>query len=98
MRPVEVGVLAVSDGLVFTLFLVFWQTGRLASGRMSRGPWNSELTTYSYHDNADPDPGKRGNLATVTNALGYLIEVTAYDFKVISPIVHTVVCDTSSRL
>ena len=39
----------------------------------------TDLTTYGYHDAADPDPGKRGNLATVANALGHVTEVTAYD-------------------
>jgi YD repeat-containing protein len=39
----------------------------------------TDLTTYGYHDAADPDPGKRGNLATVTNALGHVSEVSAYD-------------------
>lgn len=39
----------------------------------------ADATTYAYYDAADPDPGKRGNLATVTNALGHVTQVTAYD-------------------
>ena len=32
-----------------------------------------------YHPNDDPDPGKRGNVATVTNALGHVTQITAYN-------------------
>lgn len=38
-----------------------------------------DRTTFTYYDAADPDPGKRGNLATVTNALGHVTRITAYD-------------------
>jgi YD repeat-containing protein len=39
----------------------------------------ADVTTYTYHPNDDPDPGKRGNLATVTNALGHVTAITAYN-------------------
>lgn len=39
----------------------------------------SDLTTYAYYANDDPDPGKRGNLATITNAAGHVTRITAYD-------------------
>ncbi|MCK6407541.1 MAG: DUF6531 domain-containing protein, partial [Rhodocyclaceae bacterium] len=39
----------------------------------------ADVTTYTYHPTDDPSPGKRGNLATVTNALGHVTQVTAYD-------------------
>lgn len=32
----------------------------------------ADVTTYSYYPADDPDLGKRGNLATVGNALGRL--------------------------
>lgn len=39
----------------------------------------SDVTSYSYHPDDDPDLGKRGNLATVTGALGHITRITAYD-------------------
>jgi RHS repeat-associated protein len=39
----------------------------------------ADVTTYTYHPNDDPDLGKRGNLATITNALGKVTQITAYD-------------------
>jgi YD repeat-containing protein len=39
----------------------------------------SDVTTYTYYAADDADPGKRGNLATVTNAAGHLTQITAYD-------------------
>lgn len=41
----------------------------------------SDLTTYTYYDAADPDMGKRGNLASITNALGHVTQITAYDLN-----------------
>ena len=38
-----------------------------------------DVTTYSYYPADDPDPGKRGNIATVTNALGHQTQITRYD-------------------
>lgn len=39
----------------------------------------SDITTYTYYANDDPNLGKRGNLHTITNALGHLTEITAYN-------------------
>jgi len=39
----------------------------------------SDVTTYAYYPNNDPDPGKRGNLATITNAAGHATQITAYN-------------------
>jgi YD repeat-containing protein len=39
----------------------------------------SDVTSYAYYANDDPDPGKRGNVATLTNALGQVTAITAYD-------------------
>lgn len=39
----------------------------------------SDVTTYTYYANDDADLAKRGNLATITNALGHLTEITAYN-------------------
>jgi RHS repeat-associated protein len=39
----------------------------------------SELTTYTYYSDTDPDLGKRGNLATISNALSQVTLITSYD-------------------
>ena len=39
----------------------------------------SDLTTYIYYPANDPDLGNRGNLASVTNALGQVTNATSYD-------------------
>ncbi|MFZ2974577.1 MAG: RHS repeat-associated core domain-containing protein [Ferribacterium limneticum] len=41
----------------------------------------ADVTTYTYYDAADPDPGKRGNIATIRNALSHITQVTAYDLN-----------------
>jgi len=39
----------------------------------------SDITTTTYYTDTDPDPGKRGNVATITNALGHVTSITAYN-------------------
>ena len=39
----------------------------------------SDVTTYTYYADNDPDAGKRGNVATVTNALGQVTHYAAYN-------------------
>ncbi len=39
----------------------------------------SDVTTYTYYANNDSDLGKRGNIATITNALGHVTNITAYN-------------------
>jgi YD repeat-containing protein len=39
----------------------------------------NDLTTYAYYTNTDADPGKRGNVATITDALGHVTSITAYN-------------------
>lgn len=41
----------------------------------------SDVTTTTYYDAADPELGKRGNVATITNALGQVTQITAYDLN-----------------
>jgi YD repeat-containing protein len=38
-----------------------------------------DVTTYAYYANDDPDVGKRGKVAAVTNALGQVTSITAYN-------------------
>src|SRR5581483_1050574 len=39
----------------------------------------ADITTYACYANDDPDPGKRGNVATIANALGHVTSITAYN-------------------
>jgi YD repeat-containing protein len=39
----------------------------------------SDVTTYTYYANDDADLGKRGNVATITNAAGHVTQITAYN-------------------
>jgi YD repeat-containing protein len=41
----------------------------------------SDSTTYTYYAATDPDLGKRGNLSSVTNALGQVTNITSYDLN-----------------
>ena len=38
-----------------------------------------DVTTYTYYANNDADSGKRGNVATIANALGQTTNITAYN-------------------
>ena len=40
---------------------------------------DGNATTYTYYPDNDPDLGRRGNVATITNAAGHVTRVTAYD-------------------
>ncbi len=40
---------------------------------------NGNVTTTTYYPDNDPDIGKRGNVATVTNAAGHVTAISAYD-------------------
>lgn len=40
---------------------------------------SSDTTTYTYYANNDSDVGKRGNVATITNALSQVTTITTYD-------------------
>jgi YD repeat-containing protein len=39
----------------------------------------SDVTTTTYYSNTDADTGKRGNVATISNALGHTTSITAYN-------------------
>jgi YD repeat-containing protein len=39
----------------------------------------SDVTLYAYYANNDPDPGKRGNVAAIANALGHTTRILAYN-------------------
>ncbi len=42
---------------------------------------NSKTTTTAYYAANDPDPGKRGNVQKITNPLGHVITIMAYDLN-----------------
>ena len=39
----------------------------------------SDVTTYAYYADDDPDPSKRGNVATITNAVGHVTQIADYN-------------------
>ena len=39
----------------------------------------SDVITYTYYSNTDADLGKRGNVATISNALGHQTNITSYN-------------------
>jgi YD repeat-containing protein len=41
----------------------------------------ADVSTYTYYAADDADLGKRGNLATVVNALGHVTQIAAYDLN-----------------
>jgi YD repeat-containing protein len=40
---------------------------------------NGAVTSYAYHPDNDANLGRRGNVASVTNALGHVTRITAYN-------------------
>jgi len=40
---------------------------------------NNRVTTTTYHADNDPDLGKRGNIATITNAANHITAITDYN-------------------
>jgi YD repeat-containing protein len=39
----------------------------------------ADVTAYTYYANDDADPGKRGNVSSISNALGHTTNITAYN-------------------
>jgi RHS repeat-associated protein len=65
----------------------------------------SDVTTFTYYADNDADFGKRGNLATITNAAGHLTSITAYTahgqpLTIVDPngMITTLVYDARQRL
>ena len=65
----------------------------------------ADVTTYTYYADNDPDLGKRGNVATITNALGQTTSITAYNahgqpLAVVDPngLTSTMIYDARQRL
>jgi YD repeat-containing protein len=65
----------------------------------------SDVTTYAYYANTDPDLGKRRQIATITDALGHVTSITAYNahgqpLTIVDPngLVTTLAYDVRMRL
>lgn len=58
-----------------------WTYNSLGQVLTEDGPLagSADVTTTTYYSADDADLGKRGQVATVTNALGHVTQVTAYD-------------------
>jgi YD repeat-containing protein len=41
----------------------------------------NDVTTYTYYDATDAEMGRRGNLASITDALGHITQFTSYDLN-----------------
>jgi RHS repeat-associated protein len=66
---------------------------------------NGKVSTYTYFSDTNPDLGKRGNVATITNAVGHVTQITVYDthgrpLSITDPngLVTTLTYDPRSRL
>jgi YD repeat-containing protein len=62
----------------------------------------ADITNYTYYANDDADFGKRGNLATITNAASHLTSVTEYNahgqpLRIIDPSGMTIVLTYDER-
>jgi len=65
----------------------------------------ADVTTYTYYPNDDPDLGKRGNAATITNTLGQRTQISVYNahgqpLTIVDPngLVTTLTYDQRQRL
>jgi len=65
----------------------------------------ADVASYTYYANDDADLGKRGNVATITNALGHVTSITAYNahgqpLTIVDPngLATTLVYDPRQRL
>lgn len=77
------GSLGVSAPLTGTPRTWAWTYTKYGQVLTAKGPRTdvSDLTRYTYYAADDPDMGKRGNLASITNALGQVTRITAYDLN-----------------
>ena len=56
-----------------------WTYGTLGRVQSATDPDNHPPVTYTYYPDNDADPGRRGNVQTITNAAGHVTQITAYD-------------------
>ncbi len=67
-----------SGGATRTTTYTYTALGQLAT---VDGPRNevTDVVTFTYHALADSAPGRRGNVATITNALGHVTQISTYN-------------------
>ncbi len=84
-----------------------WTYGQYGQVLSANGPRTdvSDITATTYYDAADPDMGKRGNIATITNALGHVTQINTYDLNgnpltIVDPngVITTLTYDQRQRL
>ena len=68
-----------NDGTGLTITRTWsWTYGRFGRMLTATDP-NLKTTTFAYNSDSDPNPGKRGNLASITNPAGHVTLISAYD-------------------
>ena len=68
-----------NDGTAATVTRTWsWTYGTLGRVATATDP-NGRVTSYAYFPDNDANLGNRGNLQTVTNSLGHVTQLTAYD-------------------
>ena len=72
------GVDATSAGTPRTWSYTYNANGSVLTMNGPRTDVN-DLTTYTYHANDNADLGKRGNVETITNTLGHVTSINAYN-------------------
>src|SRR6478609_5816340 len=55
-----------------------WTYGSFGRTLTATDP-NLKTTTFAYNSDSDPNPGNRGNLASITNPAGHVTLISAYD-------------------
>jgi RHS repeat-associated protein len=55
-----------------------WTYGSFGRMRTATDP-NLKTTTFTYNSDLDPNLGKRGNLASITNPAGHVLVISGYD-------------------
>ena len=55
-----------------------WTYGSFGRTLTATDP-NSKVTIFTYNSDSDPNLGKRGNLASITNPVGHVTLITSYD-------------------
>ena len=69
-----------NDGTAGTITRTWrWTYGTLGRVQSATDPDNHPPVTYTYYPDNDADPGRRGNVQTITNAAGHVTQISAYD-------------------
>jgi YD repeat-containing protein len=69
------GFAAAVTGVARTWSYTYTTYGRVSTATDPNGA----VTSYAYHPDNDANLGRRGNVATITNAVGHVTRITAYN-------------------